>query len=438
MNDHGNTLRTNYTVGGGVVQNFVDPTNPAPARPDFAGVDFDPGINTLRVDATDDVNVFDAKPSATTAMVLNGNLPTVGHPIVGGGDYLRLDITGTKKRLLHITSPGSGFWSFKSPTLPLTFDSIERFNHVDAIGYNGDKGKPAASPFMTVRDAENGALKFTKMAYASSFRGGVRWAFADMNFDGLPDLVTVTGKGRTAKVKIFDGAPNALGKYKGALLTSFQVLPTGVMTGAFIAVGDVNHDGANDIVTSADAGWLPQVSVWDGLTALTSHTQLTTPFLAYASTFRGGVRVAVGDVDTTPGDSLSATPAEIITGTGKGAPPTVGIFSLDGDSIKLRRSFYAYPPTLKVPGIFVAVGDYNGDGVRDVIVSLGSGAAPSVSVFSGTTLFTSSSQTPSPRWKWVVQPASKRNGLRITTIAENGGNPFAVETVDLVYNFGPR
>ncbi|HEX3150272.1 MAG TPA: hypothetical protein VHR66_19505 [Gemmataceae bacterium] len=439
VDDHGNTQRANYTVGNGMVQNFVDPTNPASARPDFAGVDFDPGIRTLRVDATDDVNVFDAKPSPDTQILINANLPIGGHPIVGGGDYLRLDTTGTKGRLLHITSPGNGFWSFKGKTLPLTFESIERFNHVDAIGYNGDVGKKSPAPYVTVRDAENGVLKFAKMAYAGSFRGGVRWAFADMNYDGLPDLVTVSGAGRTAEVHVYDGSPDAKGKYKGTLLTNFPVLPANVKTGAFIALGDINHDGANDIVIGADAGWVPQVSVFDGLTALTTHTELVPRFNAFAPTFRGGVRVAVGDLDETDGSATSAGRAEIVTATGRGTIPTVAIYDLSAaDQIEERRRYYPFPSTMTSPGLFIAVGDYNGDHIRDVIVTPGPGVAPRMNIFSGKGLLTRSGLTETPTWSIPVKPTSYRGGLAIIPIPKNGGNPGSVEWDDLRVVLGPK
>jgi hypothetical protein len=438
VNDHANVGRANYTVTKAEVVNFTDPTNPVPARPDFAGIDYTGQVNELRVDATDDVNVFDAKPSTITHYTLDANLPVGGVPIVGGGDYMRLDTNTTSGRKLHITSLGTGFWRFTSKHKEVAFESMERFNHVDLIAYQGDKGKPTQAPRITVRDAENGVLKFANMAYEATYRGPVRWATADMNWDGLPDLITVSGKGRATEVHVYNGTPNAAGAYSGQLLTSFRVLPTGVTVGAHIAVGDVNHDGAADIVTGADAGWSPEVRVWDGLTALTTHSQLVSPFMPYPATFRGGVRVAVGDLDETTGASTDYTGAEIVTSPGKGMAPTIGIYRLNGGLIEELRRFNAYPPTMTSAGLFVAIGDYNGDKVRDLIVSPGSGVAPKVNIFSGVGLLTHTGPTEKAKWSLLVSPTTNRAGVGVVPVPKTGGNPFAVEWVTLRYTIGPK
>ena len=49
-------------------------------------------------------------------------------------------------------------------------------------------------------------------------------------------------------------------------------------------------------------------------------------FFAYDPRFIGGVRVASGNVDGTPGD-------EIITGAGPGGGPHVKVFQVDGDRL---------------------------------------------------------------------------------------------------------
>jgi hypothetical protein len=81
--------------------------------------------------------------------------------------------------------------------------------------------------------------------------------------------------------------------------------------------------------------------------------------MAYDKDFRGGVNVAVGDID---GDGQ----AEIITGPGPGADPQVRVFDKAG---RLKAQFMAYDHNLK-NGLSVAVDDLNQDGRLDILASL--------------------------------------------------------------------
>ena len=95
----------------------------------------------------------------------------------------------------------------------------------------------------------------------------------------------------------------------------------------------------------------------------------------YGPGFTGGARVAVGDVN---GDGT----ADIVAGTGAGGGPAVAVFS--SKDFSLLRSFYAYAPNF-AGGVFVAVGDVDGDGFGDIITGPGAGGGPQVNVFSGKT-----------------------------------------------------
>jgi hypothetical protein len=96
-------------------------------------------------------------------------------------------------------------------------------------------------------------------------------------------------------------------------------------------------------------------------------------FNAYDTYFRGGVRVAVDDVN---GDGKP----DIVTGAGPGGGPHVKVFSgADGSVI---RSFFAYGANF-TGGVFVGAGDYNQDGKADILTGAGNGGAPHVEVFSG-------------------------------------------------------
>lgn len=122
------------------------------------------------------------------------------------------------------------------------------------------------------------------------------------------------------------------------------------------------------VVTGTGEGSGPVVRVLDGLSGAQTGT-----FLPYPAGFTGGVRVASGDVD---GDGV----ADVITGTGPGAPGTVKAFS-GADNSQLD-SFFAYGAGF-TSGVYVGAGDVNGDGVSDIVT--GAGAGPHVKVFDGAT-----------------------------------------------------
>jgi len=424
VNDRTKAGRANYTLTPNTLVNFDLPPSFVvagplagvvdPPRPLFAGIHYE-SAESLRLDGTDDVNIFDVKPSLTTTYHIDGNLPPPGSCQPGGGDYLALDTTGTTGRKLHLQALGQGFWSFTSGHQPVSFESIERFNHVDVLAVANDRGLP----FIDVYDAETRAFLYRVQAYESFFRGGVRVATGDVNCDGLPDVVAVPGSNRAVTVRAFSGAPDAAGNYGGSQLFEFNAFPPTFKKGAFVAVGDVSGDGPNEIIVGADGGWLPRVAVFDG-TTLGAAPALFAQFNAFVNSFRGGVRVAAGDVT---GDGR----AEIIAASGPGMVGTVSVFNGAGlGRIKtlrpLGRSFSR--------GLFVAAGDVNADGVRDLIATADVGWLPAVAVYSGAKL------KGEPR-QFLAFTNTTRTGVRVAAKAKNGGNPGFVEAVNLVFATGP-
>jgi autotransporter-associated beta strand protein len=124
---------------------------------------------------------------------------------------------------------------------------------------------------------------------------------------------------------------------------------------------------SNLVVTGTNEGGGPQVNVYNLL------TQETASFFAFAPSFMGGVRVASGDVN---GDGIN----DVVVAAGPGGGPQVNVY--DGNTLQLVHSFYAYNAAFD-DGIFVAVGDVNGDGYADIITGAGQGGGPHVQVFSG-------------------------------------------------------
>jgi hypothetical protein len=93
--------------------------------------------------------------------------------------------------------------------------------------------------------------------------------------------------------------------------------------------------------------------------------------------YNSGVRVAAGDLN---GDGV----ADLIISLPSGQAPTVRVFS--GTSGALLDSFDAYPAAF-TGGVYVAAGDLNGDGRTDLITGTGAavGVSGHVKVFDGRT-----------------------------------------------------
>jgi uncharacterized repeat protein (TIGR01451 family) len=174
----------------------------------------------------------------------------------------------------------------------------------------------------TIRVWDTGLFSFTEIAAWQAFNTPeARVAVCDVDADGQGDVLATSGPGSAATLKGFTGA--------GGLLGSLTVLG-GAVSGGFVACGDVMPATTGpEIVVSADAGGAPLLEMYS-----TSGT-LVARVLADEAGARGGVRVAVGDVDgAAPGH-------ELIVGSGANREPRVRLGSAGFGSLVELRTFVA-------------------------------------------------------------------------------------------------
>lgn len=158
--------------------------------------------------------------------------------------------------------------------------------------------------------------------------------------DGV--VVTSPGAGRPAEIRMFTT--------DGLFLRSFTAFPEGFNGGVSLATARFGGPVRTSIVTGALAGGAPQVRIFD------YNTRVIGGFMAYDERFRGGVRVATGDLD---GDGRD----EIVTGAGPGGGPHVRIFAADGT---VKGGFMSFDPARR-GGVDVAVADTDDDGAAEIV-----------------------------------------------------------------------
>lgn len=206
-----------------------------------------------------------------------------------------------------------------------------------------------------------GTLLKSFNAFPASFRGGVRVAAGDINGDQVPDIFCAPGPGMAPLVKIFDGRTFTL-------IRSIMVYAPGFKGGVNVAVADVQGDATLELITAPGAGIAPTVKIFNP-----TDKSLIGTFQAYAAGFKRGVRVATGDTD---GNALR----EIIVAPQSGSQ-AVRIFDAAGTQL---RSIQAFPTTF-TGGVFIAAGSIDSSGRQDIVIAPGPGGGASVRVFEGST-----------------------------------------------------
>ena len=157
-------------------------------------------------------------------------------------------------------------------------------------------------------------------------------------------------------------------------LADFFSFDPGFRGGVFVAGGDLDGNGCDEVLVGAGASGGPHVRAFRGNGTLVAET------FAYDTGFTGGVRVGAADVDNDGDD-------ELITGPGEGGGPHVKVFDLVDGALTQTNAFFAFDPGF-TGGIYVAGGDFASAAGEEIAVGAGSGGGPHVKVMdeTGTTL----------------------------------------------------
>ncbi len=238
------------------------------------------------------------------------------------------------------TSSRTGFFAYNGD-----HRGGERMIEID-IDFDGKRETIVADESRIRIYEDNGSLHASFYPYESHYDKGINFTVADIEGDGSMEIITGTENGGGPHVRIFNK--------DGVLINpGFFAYASNFRGGVDVAVGDLNGDGYQEIICGAGFGGGPHIRVFN------KDGKLINPgFFAYNEHFRGGVNVAVGDIDQ---DGID----EIISGAGKSGGPHVRVFDQDGN---MYAQFFAFDASGRT-GVEVASADLDGDG-RDEIIAM--------------------------------------------------------------------
>ena len=153
--------------------------------------------------------------------------------------------------------------------------------------------------------------------------------------ESLDDRAAPSASGRYAVGAGFGGPPRVqvYDTSTGVKIADFLAFESTFTGGVTTAMGDVNHDGIPDLIVGAGVGGGPRVRVFNGA-ALGPAFNPNAPgsviadFFAFENTQRGGVSVASGNFTT---GTLGGFFNSVVVGAGIGGGPRVRIF--DGQTM---------------------------------------------------------------------------------------------------------
>lgn len=210
-------------------------------------------------------------------------------------------------------------------------------NHINPYTYL--LAAPRITTPTTIYPTQQGEV----LPYGPSIKVTTQVAAGNLDADPGSEYVTAAGTGGGPHVRVFN-EDDSFEDY------GFMAYASDYTGGVNVAVGDVDSDGIDEIVTGTNPGSTTHVRVFE------KNGQPIGGFFAYGGYYTG-VNVATADMD---GDGMD----EIVTGTGPGSTSHIKVFKLDG---RLIDDFLSYPGYYV--GSDVAGGDVDGDGNDEIITS---------------------------------------------------------------------
>ena len=219
----------------------------------------------------------------------------------------------------------------------------------------------AGGPNVRVVDQEGEQIS-SFFAYQQDIRGEFRTLQADIDGDGVNEIIAYTAPGFGPNIRAFE--------LDGTLLDWVMAFDENFRGGVIATAGDYDGDGKDEIAVTPESLGGPNIRIYD---FEDGGFELKSWFFAYDEDFHGGANLASGDVDGDGNSDLVVTP---ISHGG----PNVRVYYWDGNSFEVLDWFFAYQEEYH-GGVQLAVGDVNGDNKADIITIPYVNGGPNVRVY---------------------------------------------------------
>ena len=244
-----------------------------------------------------------------------------------------------------------------------------------------EAGGPGSGSLVRVLDAGTLAQVGEFPAFEPGFQGGVQATLGDLDGDGHYEIVAASGAGRAGEVRVFTT--------EGTELTQYRTQPFGPdwRGGVNLAVGDVDGDGRDDLIAAKARG--------DGEVRIFRSEAGADPIAAtpyrvirpFGHGFQGGASVAVGDFGTfTNGVATAANVpdgrVEVVVGSGPTTRATVRIYDVSNTTPRVVDTIRPLGGRFQ-GGVSVSVARVDGDIQPDIIAAAGRRGAGQIEVYDG-------------------------------------------------------